>query len=105
MARAVAVIGTGQTKYGNRKEICYPDLVREAVKAALEDAGITPKDIDAVVSGSMPSMMEGIAMTQFYFVDAMCSFGKPILRSETCGSTGQSIAHTGFPNEHIASTK
>ena len=96
MARAVAIIGTGQTKHGRRDDVSYPDLVREAVKAAFEDAGITPGDIDGVVSGTMPSMMEGVAATHFYFADAMCEVGKPVLKSETCGSTGQSIAHTGY---------
>ena len=67
MGRAVAVIGTGQTKHGRRDDLSYPEMVREAVKAALEDAGITPDDIDAVVFGSMPSMMEGVALNHLYF--------------------------------------
>ena len=95
MGRAVGIIGTGQTKHGRRDDVSYPDLVREAVNAAFEDAGITPEDIDGVVFGSMPSMMEGMAYNHFYFADAMRAVGKPILRTETCGSTGQSIAHTG----------
>ena len=96
MGRAVAVIGTGQTKHGRRDDVSYPELIREAVKAAFEDAGITPQDIDAVVYGSMPSMMEGVGENHLYFADAMRAVGKPILRTETCGSTGQSIAHTGI---------
>jgi len=77
-------------------DVCYPDLVREAVRAVFEDTGLSPKDIDAVVSGSMPSMMEGVALTQFYFADAMQAVGKPILKTETCGSTGVSIAQTAY---------
>ncbi|MGQ9655164.1 MAG: hypothetical protein ACUVXD_13970, partial [Thermodesulfobacteriota bacterium] len=96
MGRAVAVIGTGQTKHGRRDDLSYPDMIREAVKAALDDAGITPRDIDAVVFGSMPSMMEGVALNHLYFAEALRAVGKPLLRSETCGSTGQSIAHTGI---------
>jgi len=65
MGRAVAVIGTGQTKHGRRDDLSYPDLVREAVKKVFEDAGITPKDVDGVVYGSMPSMMEGMAYNHF----------------------------------------
>lgn len=60
MSRAVAIIGVGQTKHGRRDDVNYPELVREAVQRALEDAGITIDDIDAVVSGSMPSPMEGV---------------------------------------------
>jgi len=96
MGRAVAVIGTGQTKHGRRDDLSYPDLVREAVKKVFEDAGITLKDVDGVVYGSMPSMMEGVAYNHFYFADALRVVGKPLLRTETCGSTGQSVAHTAI---------
>jgi len=96
MGRPVAIIGAGQTKHGNRSEITYPDLVREGVKSVFEDAGVGPDDIDGVVFGTMPSMMEGVALTHFYFADALQAVGKPILKSETCGSTGMSLALTGY---------
>jgi len=96
MGKAVGIIGVGQTKHGKRMDVSYPDLVREAVLRAFEDAGLTPDDIEGVVSGSMPSMMEGVALTHFYFADAMQSVGKPIMKTETCGSTGVSLAHTGY---------
>ncbi len=96
MGRAVAIIGVGQTHHGRRMDVSYPDLVREAVLRVFEDTGLSPRDIDGVVSGTMPSMMEGIALTHFYFADAMQAVGKPILKTETCGSTGVSIAHTAY---------
>ena len=96
MARRVGIIGVGQTKHGNRSEITYPDLIREAVVAALEDANITPEDIEGVVYGTMPSMMEGVALNHLYLADALCAVGKPILKTETCGSTGVSLALTGY---------
>ena len=96
MGRAVGIIGVGQTHHGRRTEMSYPDLVREAVVRVFADTGLTPADIDGVVSGTMPSMMEGIALTHFYFADAMQAVGKPILKTETCGSTGVSIAHTAY---------
>ncbi|HOD29009.1 MAG TPA: hypothetical protein PKH03_07345 [Syntrophales bacterium] len=96
MGRAVGIVGVGQTHHGKRMEISYPDLVREAVVRVFEDTGLSPRDIDGVVSGTMPSMMEGIALTHFYFADAMQAVGKPILKTETCGSTGVSIAHTAY---------
>jgi acetyl-CoA C-acetyltransferase len=77
-------------------DVSYPDLVREAVLRVYEDTGLGPDDVDGVVSGTMPSMMEGVALTHFYFADAMAAAGKPILKTETCGSTGVSIAHTAF---------
>ncbi|MGZ6237466.1 MAG: thiolase C-terminal domain-containing protein [Syntrophales bacterium] len=96
MGRPVAIIGVGQTKHGRRMDVSYPDLVREAVMAVFNETGLTPNDIDGVVSGTMPSMMEGIALTHFYFADAMQAVGKPIMKTETCGSTGVSIAHTAY---------
>ncbi len=101
MARAVAVVGFGQTKHGRRDEVSYPELVYEAVKAALEDAGITPDEIDAVVSGSMPAPMEGVSAPHLYLADALAAFGKPSMRVATCGSTGMSIAQMAY--YHVAS--
>lgn len=96
MGRAVGIIGVGQTQHGRRQDVSYPELVREAVLRAYSDAGVTPQDVDGVVSGTMPSMMEGVALTHFYFSEAMQAVGKPILKTETCGSTGVSIAHTAY---------
>ena len=96
MGRPVGIIGVGQTNHGKRMDVCYPDLVREAVRAVYEETGLSPDDIDGVVSGTMPSMMEGVAMTHFYMADAMQAVGKPILKTETCGSVGVSIAHTAY---------
>ena len=96
MGRAVAIIGTGQTKHGRRNELSYPELMREGIVRAFEDAGVTPDDIDGVVSGTMPSMMEGVSLTHFYFADVLGSVGKPVLKVETCGSTGQSLGHCGY---------
>jgi len=96
MGRPVAIVGVGQTRHGKRMDVCYPDLVRQAVVAVFEDSGLSPDDIDGVVSGTMPSMMEGVAMTHFYFAEAMQAVGKPILKTETCGSTGVSIAQSAY---------
>ncbi len=96
MGRPVAIVGVGQTKHGDRTEITYPDLVREAVNAAYLDAKIDPDDVDGVIHGSMPSMMEGVAMNHFYFADAMKAKGKQFIRTETCGTTGMSLAITGY---------
>ena len=96
MGRPVAIVGVGQTRHGKRMDVCYPDLVRQAVVAVFEDSGLSPDDIDGVVSGTMPSMMEGVAMSHFYFAEAMQAVGKPILKTETCGSTGVSIAQSAY---------
>jgi len=101
MSRKVGIIGVGQTKHGRRNDVNYIDLVYEAVKAAMEDVKISPGDIDAVVSGSMPPPMEGINAPHLYWSDAMGAFGKPSMRIATCGSTGMSIAQSAY--YHVAS--
>jgi acetyl-CoA C-acetyltransferase len=101
MGQAVAIIGTGQTECGKRTDVSYPELVYEAVGRAFEDSGLSPEDIEAVVSGSMPPAMEGVANPHLYWTDAMGAAGKPLIRIATCGSTGMSLAHTGF--YHVAS--
>jgi len=101
MAQAVAIIGTGQSECGKRYDVSYPELIHEAVVRVFEDSGLGPDDIEAVVSGSMPPAMEGVANPHLYWADAMGASGKPLIRTATCGSTGMSLAHTCF--YHVAS--
>ncbi|MEA2014220.1 MAG: hypothetical protein U9N38_02785 [Thermodesulfobacteriota bacterium] len=96
MGRPVAIIGSGQSNHGRRFDVTYPELIKEAVDAVFENTGISPEDIDGVVFGTMPSMMEGVALTHLYFTDVLRAEGKPILKTETCGSTGISLAITGY---------
>jgi len=101
MGRLVGIIGTGQTRCGRRDDVSYPELIYEAVKAALEDAGLEPQDMEAVVSGSMPPPMEGVNAPHLYWADALCARERPSMRVATCGSTGMSVAQAGF--YHVAS--
>jgi len=47
--KKVAVVGVGQTKFGERSDASIREIAFEAFKEAVEDAGITPKEIDASV--------------------------------------------------------
>src|SRR5262252_4329028 len=89
----VAVVGIGQTKHRTaRKDLSMAGLVREAAQEALDDAGMTWKDIDAVVIGKAPDMFEGIAMPELYLADALGAVGKPMMRVHTAGSVGGSTS-------------
>ena len=101
MAQNVAVVGVGQTRYGNRRDVSYVELLREAVTACLADAGVEIDEIDAVVSGSMPALMEGIEAPELWLSEGLGATGKPSMRVATCGSTGMSIAHSAY--YHVAS--
>ena len=50
MSNRVAVVGVGQTKYAaKRQDVSIAGLLREAAKRALDDAGMTWAEIDAVM--------------------------------------------------------
>jgi acetyl-CoA C-acetyltransferase len=92
-ASRVAVVGTGQTKYAaKRDDVSMPGLLREAAQRALDDAGCTWQDIDAVVLGKAPDMFEGVMMPELPFADALGATGRPLLRVHTAGSVGGSTA-------------
>ncbi|MEU0566670.1 thiolase domain-containing protein [Nonomuraea sp. NPDC005983] len=91
-----AVIGVGQTHYTTkRRDVSIAGLVREAALRALEDAGLTFRDIDAVVIGKAPDLFEGVMMPESYLADALGAAGKPMMRVHTAGSVGGSTALVG----------
>jgi acetyl-CoA C-acetyltransferase len=93
MGNRVAVVGVGQTKHKSKhKEVSIAGLVRQAAERALEDAGCTWKDIDALILGKAPDMFEGVVMPELYLSDALGANGKPVLRVHTAGSVGGSTA-------------
>ncbi|GAA1659525.1 thiolase domain-containing protein [Nonomuraea maheshkhaliensis] len=96
MGNRCAVIGVGQTHYTTKRgDVSIAGLVREAALRALEDAGLTFKDIDAVVIGKAPDLFEGVMMPEAYLADALGAAGKPMMRVHTAGSVGGSTALVG----------
>jgi len=88
-----AVVGIGQTRHAaKRDDLSMIGLVREAATRALEDAGLTFRDIDAVVIGKAPDMFEGVMMPELFLADALGAAGKPMMRVHTAGSVGGSTA-------------
>ncbi|MFZ1292649.1 MAG: thiolase domain-containing protein [Pseudomonadales bacterium] len=93
MGNRVAVVGVGQTKHKSKhKEVSIAGLVRQAAERALEDAGCSWNDIDALILGKAPDMFEGVVMPELYLTDALGGNGKPVLRVHTAGSVGGSTA-------------
>jgi len=91
MANRCAVIGVGQTRHDSeRTDLSMPGLVREAALRALEDAGLTWSDIDAVVMGKAPDMFEGVVNPGLFLAGALGATGLPFLRVHTAGSVGGS---------------
>jgi acetyl-CoA C-acetyltransferase len=89
MKHRAAVIGVGQTRHASRRtDVSIAGLCREAVDRALDDAGVTFAEIDAVVVGKAPDLFEGVMMPELYLADALGAVGKPLLRVHTAGSVG-----------------
>jgi acetyl-CoA C-acetyltransferase len=102
MKRPVAVVGVGQTHHTTRRsDVNIAGLVREAVDLALRDAGLEHKDIDAIVIGKAPDMLEGVAQPEQFLAGAVGAHLKPMLRVHTAGSVGASTALTAVT--HVAS--
>ncbi len=53
MARRVAIVGVGHSRFGVRHDVNLPELAWEAIKEALDDAGIGQEDIGYVVYGNV----------------------------------------------------
>ena len=63
-------------------------LVREAAERALTDAELDWREIEAVVIGKAPDIMEGLMSPELYLADALAAAGKPIFRAYTSGNAG-----------------
>jgi acetyl-CoA C-acetyltransferase len=94
--RPVAIIGTGQTRHAKaRDDVSQPELVREAVDAALADAEIRPEEIDAVVISNM-ELFEGRALPELWVAEGAHATGKPVFKIATGGTSGTSACIAGF---------
>jgi acetyl-CoA C-acetyltransferase len=98
----VAVIGVGETAFKtNVSEKTYVELAQDAAKAALDDAGLVPDDIDAIVFSMAPTQFMGVNDVEKWAVDSVWAAGKPFMRIHTGGATGGSALHAGYA--HVAS--
>ncbi|MBI1884711.1 MAG: thiolase family protein [Chloroflexi bacterium] len=104
MPRRVAIVGVGLTRTSShRADVTYPELVYEAVSAALAQAALEPKDIDAVTYGSMDPF-DGVFAPERWNVEACAGAGAtnlPLMKITTGGTTGGSTALAGY--YHVAS--
>jgi benzoylsuccinyl-CoA thiolase BbsB subunit len=84
--REVAVIGVGQSAFGKFPERSVVDLGREAVIAALKDAGISPKDIQVAYATQAGMTAQrilrevGIAFIEMVNVENACAGGSTAFR-------------------------
>lgn len=90
--RNVAIIGVGQTVHSShREDVNQPELIAEAVTAALLDAGIGMEAIECVVHGNM-ELFEMVHQPDMWHSLGTGVRGKSALRVTTGGTTGSTLA-------------
>ncbi|MGC8629046.1 MAG: thiolase domain-containing protein [Candidatus Micrarchaeia archaeon] len=95
--RDVAVIGVGLTKFGERWEASIKELMAEAGLAALQDANITSKEIDAIYGGSMtPGRFIGQEHVAALMADQLGLGNIPATRVENACASGGSALRQGY---------
>ena len=96
MSERIAIVGVGQTNFKSRRpEVSELEMVNEAVVAALENAQLTIKDIDAVVVGNM-ELFEGDYEVDMWLAGGSGAYLKSGFKVQTGGSTGSSVCCTVF---------
>jgi acetyl-CoA C-acetyltransferase len=101
MHENVAIVGVGQTNHTLKKPgVSVGEMVHEAVRAALEDAQLTIKDVDAVIVGNM-DFFEGNYLSDLVHTDFTGAYLKSGMKMNTGGSTGGTVASSAW--YHVAS--
>jgi acetyl-CoA C-acetyltransferase len=94
MKDKVAVVGIGCTKFGERYDRGYEELICDAAFAAYDDAGIDPQEIQAAYLGTyMPG--PGGGKSAVSLADALRLYGRPITRVENYCATGTDAFRNG----------
>ncbi len=102
-ANRVGVIGAGMTRFVRRAKEAPGELAAKAVEMALEDAGLTINDIDAVIHGTAPDAFDGVHMKGEHLIAGSGGANKPYMRHFVGGGTGVFSPIHGWM--HVASGK
>ena len=89
--RNVGIIGIGQTQYSShREDVNQPEMIHEAVRYALDDAGMTIDQVDCIVHGNM-ELFEMVHQPDMWQVLGSGAYGKDEYRVTTGGTTGSTV--------------
>jgi acetyl-CoA C-acetyltransferase len=97
MGRQVAIVSAGFSEHASkRSDVNMGELVSEAIEDCLKKVpSVGYKDIDAYVNGNMPAF-EGSNIPELWMTDWMGARNKPLMRVTTGGTTGGSVAISGY---------
>jgi acetyl-CoA C-acetyltransferase len=76
------------TRFVRRAQETGKELSWIAASAALENAGITLAQVDAVCNGTAPDAFDGVHRKGDYLADGCGAWGKPFIRTYVGGGTG-----------------
>jgi len=98
MKNKIAIIGAAQTRFGENFDMTYDDMAIEAAFAALDDAGLELKDIDACWLGTFyPAVDGGRGESGATMVDIFGFRDKPTTRvSNYCATGTEAIRNAAF---------
>ena len=101
MAQRAAIVGVGQTRHRSRRpDVNQIELINEAVRAALEDAQLSIKDIECVLFGNMEEC-EGTYLTDCWATLGTGAYLKEGCKIYTGGTTGATV--TVAAANHVSS--
>jgi len=96
MGEKVAIVGVGQTIHkSKRPDVNTAEMIAEAVEAALADAQLTIKDIDAVLTGSF-EVADGYFNPDKWIIPEIGGVGKSGFEVQNVGTTGGVLCAAGF---------
>ena len=88
MARRVAVVGAGMTRFVRRAQETGKELAWEASREALASCELSLDRVDAVCLTSAPDAFDGVHMKGEYLSDGAGAFGRPYMRTYVGGGSG-----------------
>jgi acetyl-CoA C-acetyltransferase len=93
--RSVAVLGAAQTVHASRRpDVDIGELCLEAIVPAVVDSGLEWADVELVVFGSGPDLLQGMRNAYLPALTQLIGGQRPILRVHTGGATGGSVFQT-----------
>jgi len=96
--RKVGIVGVGHGKFGVRSDASLRELVFEAVKACLDDAGLSLKEIDSMVTGVAGDEFAFNIQPSAQVHDYIGFYPKPNFRVEGACATGSVALRVGWMN-------
>ena len=95
LSRKVAVVGIGHSVFGDRRDANLAELAFEAIKPAIQDAGITQKDVGFVSVGTAGGWYEeflpAVVISEYAGLT-----GAGLIRCEAACASGSSAVATAY---------